>query len=161
MPRRRPPNLNVDLERKLAISLFNYTWTLIKKKRTRSEDEEMMHTAHASRWHWGRVGNAHNIATGEWQISRVYSVIGMLEPALYHAKRCLAHQKKGEMKDFDLPYAYEALARAYAIAGKKKESSKYLNLAEKLGQDIMDKEDRDLLIADLNSVRQIIRRQNA
>src|ERR1700693_6097609 len=47
-----------------------------KPDRTRDEEDEMLHAAHASRYHWGVVGQAENRARGEWQISRVYTVLG-------------------------------------------------------------------------------------
>jgi hypothetical protein len=34
--------------------------------------------------------NRRTSARGEWQISRVYTVVGLAEPALRHAQRCLA-----------------------------------------------------------------------
>jgi hypothetical protein len=42
----------------------------------------------------------------------------MPEPALHHARRCLYGCNKGEVEDFDLQFAYEALARVSAVAGK-------------------------------------------
>ena len=42
----------------------------------------MLHAAHASRFHWGEVGEPVNFARGEWQISRVYAVLGRPEPAI-------------------------------------------------------------------------------
>ena len=49
----------------------------------------MIHAAHASRYHWGEVGDDVNLARGEWQCSRVYAVLGRGEPALWHARRCV------------------------------------------------------------------------
>ena len=37
--------------------IFNQTWTLMEKPdRTREDDDEMLHAAHASRYHWARSG---------------------------------------------------------------------------------------------------------
>ena len=86
--------------RKLAADLFNHTWTLLEKPdRTPAEDDEMIHSAHASRFHWGEVGEPFNLARGEWQCSRVYAVLGRAEPALWHARRCLAiNEANGETR---------------------------------------------------------------
>ena len=86
----------------LAADLFNHVWTLLETPhRTPEQDDEMLHAAHASRHHWGEIGQPANLARGEWQCSRVYAVLGRAEPALWHARRCLAIWKaKG----------YEALA---------------------------------------------------
>jgi hypothetical protein len=40
----------------------------------------MLHAAHASRYRWGEVGVAVNLARGEWLGSRVYSVLGRAAP---------------------------------------------------------------------------------
>ena len=84
--------------RQLAKDLFNHTWTLLEKTdRTPAEDDEMIHSAHASRYHWGEVGVGEpvNLARGEWQCSRVYAVLGRAEPALWHARRCVALNDAG------------------------------------------------------------------
>src|SRR5882757_8748909 len=77
-------------ERRLAIDLFNGVWRLLEKEdRSIEDDDRMLHMAHASRYHWGQVGTTVNRSRGEWQCSRVYSVLGRSEPALYHARRDL------------------------------------------------------------------------
>jgi len=53
--------------RQLAVDLFNHTWELLdKSERTQAEADEMIHAAHASRYHWGLAGTAVNLARGEW-----------------------------------------------------------------------------------------------
>ena len=84
------PELDDATRRALAVGLFNYTWTLLENPdRTPEQDDEMLHAAHASRYHWGEVGEPANLSRGEWQVARVYCVLGRAEPALYHARRCL------------------------------------------------------------------------
>ena len=103
-------------ERQEAVDLFNHVWTLMElPERTPEQDDEMIHAAHASRHHWAAVGTGVNLARGEWQISRVYVTLGRGEPALFHAGRCLAYCEANadEIADWDLPFAYEALARAH------------------------------------------------
>ena len=113
------PELDAASRRALAVGLFNYTWTLLENpNRTQADDDEMLHAAHASRYHWGEVGEAVNLARGEWQVSRVYAVLGRGEPALYHARRCLElSEANAGREDWDLGSAYEAMARASAVAG--------------------------------------------
>ncbi|HJW21265.1 MAG TPA: helix-turn-helix domain-containing protein, partial [Candidatus Limnocylindrales bacterium] len=79
-----PGDLDAAAHRRLGVDLFNHTWTLIEKPdRTPAETDEMIHAAHASRWHWGRAegGTAANLGRGEWQCARVYSTLGRGEPA--------------------------------------------------------------------------------
>ena len=85
-PQQRDP----ETHKRLGIDLFNKTWSLLKKEmRTRDEDDEMLHCAHASAYHWLQVGTRANRARSEWQCSRVYAMLGRAEPALAHARRCL------------------------------------------------------------------------
>ena len=143
----------------LAAQLFNETWRLLELQgRSEHDDDRMIHAAHASRFHWGEVGTAVNRAIGEWQVSHVYSVLGRPEPATYHAVRSLATCKENGIEDFPLAFAYEAFARADAVAGRKGDLRRHLALARDVGSRIKDKEDRDLLFRDLKSIRPGLRR---
>ena len=147
-----PPVAISDDRRKLAVDLFNHVWTLMETEdRTPEQDDEMIHAAHASRHHWAEVGTGANLARGEWQISRVYVTLGRAEPALYHAGRCLAHCEASpdDVADWDLPYAYEALARAHAVAGDQDEAHRFAVRARELAELVEDAEDREHLAEDL------------
>ena len=152
MPRRSDP-LTRDQHRKIGKDLFNYTWTLLdKKRRTQAETEEMIHAAHASRHHWGRAGTPVNFSIGEWQLSRVYSVLGRWEPALYHGRRALEIARRRKLGRFYLAYAYEALARAEAVAGQRRARDRYLSEARRLSPTIRDRDDRRMLLDDLATI---------
>jgi hypothetical protein len=146
-PLRRPDH------RKVGADLFNYAWSLLdQKNRTLEEDDEMVHAAHASRYHWGHAGGPLQISVGEWQLSRVYSVLGRAEPALYHARRCLEISLKRRLGRFYLAYAYEAMARASAVAGQRSPRNRYLREARKVGTRVRDKDDRRMLLEDLATI---------
>lgn len=151
-----PPGTgSVTNSRLLAAQLFNQTWRLLdQEQRTRADDDRMIHTAHASRYHWGQVPTVtpKNLARGEWQISRVYAVLGRAEPALYHARRVLDLVQDNDIGDFDLAFAYEALARAHAVAGDAAQARDYTDRALAAAEGITDGEDRDLVRADLESI---------
>jgi hypothetical protein len=139
-------------ERKLGVDLFNHVWTLMETPdRTPEQDDEMIHAAHASRHHWAAIGTGANLARGEWQISRVYVTLGRAEPALYHAGRCLANceSSPNDIADWDLPYAYEALSRAYLTAGNQEEAERHAAKARELAAQVGDKDDREHLEEDL------------
>ena len=138
---------------KYAKSLFNLVWDLLDKTcRTAEDDERMVHAAHASRYHWGEIGTPLEFERGEWQISRVYSVLNHPEAALYHARRCLDICQANEIRDFDLAFAYEALARAHAIAGDVAKSGEYIELAMQAAEQIEDESNREYLESELMTV---------
>lgn len=141
-----------EFHRKFAIDFNNYVWGLLgKEERTKAEDDMMVHAAHASRIHWQVIGTPLNAQRGEWLISRVYSVLNRPESALYHARNCLTLTEEHSFKDFDLAYAYEAMARAYAALGNEEECRKYLDLTIEAGEKISAKEDRELFFSDFDT----------
>lgn len=138
--------------RQMAKDLYNDTWTLLEKAdRTPAEDDEMIHSAHASRYHWGEpgVGEPVNLARGEWQCSRVYAVLGRAEPALWHARRCLEINEANGNADWDIASAYEAMARAYLTAGDLAEVAKWKAKATAALDGIADADDRGPIEGDL------------
>jgi DNA-binding transcriptional MerR regulator len=148
--------LDRDAHRRLGVDLFNKAWTLMEKEeRTVEDDDELVHCAHASAYHWLHAGTAANRARSEWQCSRVYTVLGRAEPALHHARRCLAicESEPEALEEWDLPFAYEALARAHALAGDSAATSRCLERARTLGAGIADEDDRRLLESDLATIR--------
>jgi hypothetical protein len=139
-----------DQSRRLAADLFNQVWTLMERDdRSREDDDRMLNAAHASRYLWGEVGTPLNRARGDWQLSRVYCLLGRSEPALHHAGRCLDQCFESGIAGFDLAYAHEALARAHAVAGDLPSAVASRRAAEKAAAAIADDEHRALLAADL------------
>lgn len=138
--------------KKFAVQCNNEVWGLLSKEsRTKQEDENMIHAAHASHYHWSKIGKPINIQRGHWLISHVYAVLNIPDQALYHANKCLFLTKEHGFVDFDLAYAYEAMARANAAAGNRSEAAKYLKKARDAATKIEAEEDRQLFTSDLNA----------
>lgn len=145
--------LDVAEQRQLAASLFNRVWQLLDlERRTEVESAEMLHGAHASTYHWIQVGEPVNRARGEWQCSRVYAVLGRGEPAMWHAQQVLEICQAHDIKDFDLAFAYEALARSAAINGDAAASRQWLAQAVAACDQIAEDDDRDLVRSDLATI---------
>ena len=121
------------------------------EKRTADEDQAMVNAAHASLYHWSKVGTAVNLQRGEWMLARVYTVLGRTEAARLHAQRCfdLTEANMDDMAVFDKGYAFEAMARSLALAGKKDEAAEYLGKAKAVADTIEDEEDRKWFVGDL------------
>jgi hypothetical protein len=141
--------------RRLGVELFNHVWTLLElPERTPAQEDELVHAAHASRHHWAQVGEPRHLARGEWQISRVYSVLRRAEPALHHARRCLELlEESGDGEEWDLPFAHEAIARAALVAGDRGTAEHHLAQARGLGALIEDADDREHLDEALAELR--------
>ena len=142
-----------ELHRKFAVDCFNGTWDLIENQdRTQQDDARMIHMAHASRFHWGEIGTPLNFARGDWQISRVYAILGQGLNALFYAESCIRLCIDHQIGDFDLAFAYESAARAYASLGNLDERNKYLALANEAGQAIEKNDDRMYFFSELESI---------
>lgn len=151
--RRRADPLGRGQHRKIGSDLFTYTWSLLERTdRSKEEVDEMIHAAHASRYHWGHAGTPLNLSIGEWQVSRVYASVGRAEPAFYHARRALEIARRHGLGRFHLAYAYEALARAAAVAGQRQARNRYLREARRIGAAVRSRDDRRMLWEDLATV---------
>jgi hypothetical protein len=135
-----------DVHRALGVELYNRTWELLEAG---ADADEIVDSAHASAFHWRHAtgATAANRARSHWLCSHVYALVGRPEPALYHAERCLVSVQGApqEMEEFDLPSAYEALARAHAGAGNADEARRFVDLGRAETARIADAEDREQL----------------
>jgi hypothetical protein len=145
-------DIDAATHRALGVALYNHTWTLLEKTdRTPAETDEMIHSAHASRFHWSRAEGSEpvNLARGEWQCSRVYAVLGRAEPALWHARRCLGINEANGQGDWDIASAYEAMARATGVAGDPDAAAEWKAKATAALDGIADNDDRQVIENDL------------
>jgi hypothetical protein len=142
-----------DEHRALGVELYNRTWELLERG---ADPEETVHAAHASAYHWLHAAGATtaNRARSDWLCSHAYAVLGRGESALHHAERCLALVESApeEMEDFDLPAAYEGLARAHAAAGHREEAQRFLELGRAETAKLADAEDREHLESQLAEI---------
>jgi DNA-binding transcriptional MerR regulator len=153
MPATSTDATDAAVHRRLAVDLFNHTWTLLEAThRTPMQDDEMLHAAHASRFHWGVVGSPMNRARGEWQCSRVYAILGRAEPAAWHARRCVALAEEHGLSQFDRAAAHEALARALRLSGDHAGAEAAVARTRELANGIEEDDDRELVLADLATV---------
>ncbi len=137
----------------IAVETFNETWNLLDKDlRTAEENDIMVHAAHTSRYHWGQAGGPTEFERGDWQLSRVYSTLGKGSEALHYAKHTLNTCLENEIGDFDLAFAYEAMARAHSVNGNWTEADRYIQMAKTAAEGIEKKDDREYFLGELDSI---------
>jgi tetratricopeptide (TPR) repeat protein len=140
-----------EAQQQFAKSTNHRVWDLLDlSSRTEGEEEELLLAANASLFHWLQVGTAVHAQRGHWMLSRVHVVLGRKDDALNQALRCQAitESNPDEMEDFDLAFAQEALARAYALAGDLNKARKHHQKAVALGEAIKDQEDQKIFLGD-------------
>ena len=126
---------------------------LEKQNRSDEENEYMLYAAFGSAYHWKKAGTEINQQRAEWLIAHVYTVNKDQHNAMTHAKRCLelSFEFPEQMQDFDWGYAFECMARAYALQKNILESQAYYKKALDAGNKIADVEDRTIFMQDLTS----------
>lgn len=141
--------------RKLGVEYFNKTWDFIDiPERTHEQDMLMIHYAHASRFHWEHAEDVTDLnrGRGEWQISRVYNLLGMGESALLHGKEYLRLCEKNGYADWDITFAYETIAYAYKVIGDHQKMKLYLELGYKALEHVEKKGDYDYCKSELDKI---------
>ena len=142
------------VHRYFSATCFNKTWEFIDNPhRTSDEELAMLQTAMTSLWHWSQREDAtpQNLSVGNWQISRVYCLLGQADNARRYAEVSL--KLADGCEPFYAAFAYEALARAEMVAENKAKMQEYLEKAFALAEKVEDEEDKQVLMGDLGSIK--------
>ena len=136
-----------------AIQTFNGAWELIEQAdRSPDDDAEMLRRAFASRWHWSFVGGAEQLATGDWQIAHVASLLGFGQLAQVYAQRAFDACEREGWGDWMRASMLEGMARAAAAAGDAAGHAKYYALATDAVAAIAEDEERAVIASQLATV---------
>lgn len=141
-----------EAHKQMAIKTNGLVWQLLEKSdRSTSEDDLMVHAAHASCYHWLQAGTGLHHQRAQWLLSHMYAELNMPSEAFKHALQCdeLTEEYEDLMQDFDIAYAHEGMARAYACMGNEELSLSYLQKAENSGNRIAGEEDKKIFLSDL------------
>jgi len=139
--------------REFAPTAFNNTWTLLDKtERTREQEEEMLASTFAQRYHWYSVGEPKNWAIADWQVSRVAAVLGYAELSRRFGERSLELAEEHDLGPFVKGFAHEAIARAAADVDDVETFTEHLEMAKAALPEIEDSHEREVLQADLTEM---------
>ncbi|MGE0600745.1 MAG: hypothetical protein AB7J35_04730 [Dehalococcoidia bacterium] len=151
-----PEPISPAIHRRLAVSNFNRSWELmLAANRTAAQDDELIHTVHASAYHWRMFGGTPaNLARGENQCARVYAALERPEAAIYHARRCLQLTEAGGegFEDWDLASAFGVLARAKLVAGNRDEARRLAERCRQALESVADEDDREVIADQLREL---------
>ena len=142
--------------RYFAANCFNQAWDLIDKNpRTPDEDKQMIRLSLASVYHWTQRPDCtpETMSIGYWQNSRVYALVGQAVNARHYGLLALSSAQNEGVLPFALGYAFEALARAEALAGNDAQKASYLTQARQVAKTLADPETKKQLLADLDTIR--------
>ena len=98
------------------------------------------------------MGSAVNLAVADWQVARVFAVLGDAARAAEFGRESLRTAETKGLSPFYVGYACEALARAAALAGDAEQRESWLARARRAAAAVTGSEERAALEADLDTV---------
>ena len=142
-----------DCHRLMATQMFNHTWELLEGYQgSPADDRALLAAAYASYAHWRRVGTPENFSVSEWQVARVWAVVGDASRAADHGAEALRLAEEPDLGPFYVGYGHEALARAAAVGKDEATRDLHLGAARAAMEVIGDEETAALLRADLDGI---------
>jgi hypothetical protein len=136
-----------------SIACFNRTWEFMDRDKLTSEDaQEMILLSMTSLWHWTQRPECapNNLFGGNWQISRVYAILGNAPEAMRYAELALKFGKQAG--PFHEAYGYEALARAEKVAGNPQRARRHLDSARGLAEKVEEPNQKATLQNDIEQL---------
>lgn len=136
-----------------AVSCNNRAWQLIEQPgRTPAENHELLHAAHASAWHWARVGTDLNEARAQMLLGFAHAVAGDGPLALRYATASFNYFNEHGAPDWEQAFAHAVLAAAAHAADNAELHREHYAEAARLGAAIADAEEREIF---MRSFRQV------
>jgi tetratricopeptide (TPR) repeat protein len=149
----------LESHKQIASQCFNRVWDFLDlQERTKEEEEQMIHLAHTSFWHWTQVEEhtPTNLSIGYWQIARVYAVVGNGGQSRYYAERCVEVSLQADIPPFYIGYGYEALARAYMVLGQNEVALDIFQKALSYAEEVVVEDSKNMLLKDLYEIKEVI-----
>jgi len=132
-------------DRWFAIESNNIAWTLAEDPgRTPAQREEMLNAAHASAFHWSRIGSELNKARADMLLGLVHALLGNGPLAMTHARRSFEYISAHESPDWEFALAHAVLANAAHAAGETALYVTQYALARSSGDAIADSGDKEI-----------------
>ena len=128
-----------------AIECNNIGWSLAEQSsRTGAQDDEMLDAAHASAFHWSKVGTELNQARARMLLAHVHAFLGDGARALSYAGQSHDYLRANDPPDWELAFSYAVLAHAAYAAGESDLHRQYYAKAKEQGDAIADAEDKKI-----------------
>lgn len=139
--------------RRFAIDANNRAWALIElAQRSPADDAEMLNIAHASAWHWSKVGTAHNAALADMLLAQVHALLGDGPNATRYADATFAYFGTRESEPWEMAFTHAVTAHAAHAAGDHGRHRQHYATARDLGNALANAEERAIFDATFRTV---------
>jgi nitroreductase len=124
MPTPDPDTLK-QMHRWFAIECNNDAWDLLETDHlTDDEQQTLLSAAHASAFHWSRIGGPINRIRADMLLARVHARIGDHSRALNHAEAAVNGLDDPDSTDWDRAFGTIVLAQVAALNGRADQAQK-------------------------------------
>jgi hypothetical protein len=104
--------------RRFAAAGNNRAWDLSVQTRSAAEDQEMLNAAHASAWHWEKVGTELNHMRAIMLLAEVHALLGLGKSALAYAEEMREYFLRATAPDWEIAFVHVIHAHAASAAGE-------------------------------------------
>ncbi len=142
-----------ESHRQHAMECNNLAWALSESThRTPLQNDEMLHAAHASAYHWARIGT-------DLHRARARMLLGTRPCCARDGHDCLGVRQESfeylaahNPPDWEMAFAHAVLAHAAFAAGEVDLHRRHFASANELGRAIADPEDREIFFKMFNVI---------
>lgn len=138
--------------RRFAAATNNRAWELSERGRTAAEDREMLDAAHASAWHWAKVGTELNRMRATMLLAEVHALLGFGQSALAYAEEMRAYFLGVESPDWEGAFVHAVHAHAASAAGETGKHRASYELAIAAIEAVSNEKERGVVIRTFNHV---------
>jgi hypothetical protein len=132
--------------KRFAASCNNLAWDLATQPRTKAQDQEMLDAAHASAWHWGRVGTELNRMRAQMLLAEVHALLGLGTSAFRLAEGMREYfLGRDDTPAWELAFTHAIYAHAAYAAQRPEEHRRAHGEAVAALQALADPEDREMV----------------
>jgi hypothetical protein len=128
--------------RRYAAAANNRAWDLSLRKRNAAEDQEMLNAAHASAWHWTKVGAELNRMRATLLLAEVHALLGLGQSALVYAEEMRTYFLGVRSPDWEVAFVHVVHAHAASAAGDTEKHRASYRLAVAAIEAVSNEEER-------------------
>ncbi len=147
------PDEQANWCRRFASSANNRAWTLSEQeKRTATEDQEMLHAAHAAAYLWRQVGTEHHAAVAQLLLGQVHALLGNAHLAQTYALGAHQYFLGRDSEAWETALSHVVMANAACCSGQSAPHHEHYRVAVGLIEALADPQDKSILMASLRVV---------
>ncbi|MDB5974704.1 MAG: hypothetical protein JWR07_1464 [Nevskia sp.] len=132
--------------RRFAAAANNRAWGLSEQTRTAAEDREMLDVAHASAWHWAKVGTELNHMRATMLLAEVHALLGSGQSALAYAEEMRTYFLGVESPDWEVAFVHAVHAHAASAAGETGKHRASYELAVAAIETVSNEKERGVVV---------------